>query len=160
MCSKKSLLLTCQFLALLVNTLATKGKYPVLNRDNLTPPNQMQLSGKKKTLFLNFLLDFLNLDYIVNIMQNRMTLTTFPFPKLRTLKTWLDKCLKIPFSEDPSTRNMVNVAKHCWNLHHISFIIFIDHWQGNWFGKSLSYWHAIFLGLFVNIGYQWKGSCS
>ena len=44
---KKSLLLTCQILGLLVNTLAADEKYPVLNRDNLTILIQMQLSHKK-----------------------------------------------------------------------------------------------------------------
>ena len=48
-CSKKSLLLTCQILGLLVNTLATDEKYPVLNRDNLTIPIEMQLSEKEKS---------------------------------------------------------------------------------------------------------------
>ena len=42
-----------------------------------------------------------------------MTLTAFVFPKLRTLKTWLDNCLKSPVLEDPSRRNMVNMPKHC-----------------------------------------------
>ena len=46
---KKSPLLTCQILGLLVNTLAVDEKYPVLNRDNLTIPIQMQLSQKQKT---------------------------------------------------------------------------------------------------------------
>ena len=46
---KKALLLTCQILGLLVNTLAADEKYPVLNRDNLTIPIQMQLSQKQKT---------------------------------------------------------------------------------------------------------------
>ena len=49
LCSKKSLLLTCQILGLLVNTLATDEKYPVLNRENLTIPIQMQLSQKQIT---------------------------------------------------------------------------------------------------------------
>ena len=49
LCSKKSLLLTCQILGLLVNTLAADEKYLVLNRDNLTIPVQMKLSQKKKT---------------------------------------------------------------------------------------------------------------
>ena len=57
-CSKKSLLLKCQILRLLVNTLATDEKYPVLNRDNLTIPIQMQLSRKQKT-FSQFLAEFL-----------------------------------------------------------------------------------------------------
>ena len=38
---KKSLLLTCQNLGLLVNSLATDEKYRVLNRDNLTISVQM-----------------------------------------------------------------------------------------------------------------------
>ena len=50
---KTSLLLTCQIFRLLVTTLAANEKYPVLNRDNLTIPFQMQLSQNKK-LFLNF----------------------------------------------------------------------------------------------------------
>ena len=28
-------------------------------------------------------------------------------------KTWLDKCLKSPVSEDPLTSKMVNGPKHC-----------------------------------------------
>ena len=49
MCQKKSLLLTCQIFDLLVNTLTTDEKYPLLNRKNLTIPIQMQLSHKKRT---------------------------------------------------------------------------------------------------------------
>ena len=66
LCSKKSLLLTCQILGLLVNTLAADEKYPVLNRDNLTIPIQMQLSQKQKTfsqLFAAFLKFRLNFKY-------------------------------------------------------------------------------------------------
>ena len=58
LCSKKSLLLTCQILGLLVNTLAADQKYPVVNRDNLTIPIQMQLSQQQKTfskIFSGFL---------------------------------------------------------------------------------------------------------
>ena len=53
----------------------------------------MILSRKKK-IFLNFLLNFWNLNSILNILEKKMTLTAFVFPKLRTLKTYLDKCLK------------------------------------------------------------------
>ena len=89
---KKSLLLTCKILGLLVNTLAADEKYPVLNRDNLTIPIQMQLSEKQKTfsiIFTAFLKCRLNFQY------------------------FFDKFLKSPILEDPSTRNMVNVPKHC-----------------------------------------------
>ena len=68
LCSKESLLLTCPILGLLVNTLATDEKYPVLNRDNLTIPIQMQLSQKQKSFseffatFLKSRLDFEHLE--------------------------------------------------------------------------------------------------
>ena len=61
---KKSLLLTCQILGLLVNTLAADEKYPVLNRDNLKIPIQIQSSQKQNTFsdffaaFLKFSLNF------------------------------------------------------------------------------------------------------
>ena len=83
---KKSLLLTWKILGLLVNTLASDEKYPALNRDNLTIPMQMQLSQKQK-IFLHFLLNFWNLNSILNILKKKMTLTAFAFPKTRTLKT-------------------------------------------------------------------------
>ena len=44
--------------------------------------------------------------------------------ELRTRKTWLNKCLKTPVSEDPSTTNMLSWIKHCWNLSHTIFSIF------------------------------------
>ena len=66
---KTSLLLTCYFLGMLVNTLAADKKYRVLNRDNLTIPIQMQLSEKQKTFskFFAALLEFtLNFKYFKN----------------------------------------------------------------------------------------------
>ena len=58
---KMSLLLRWKTLGLLVNTLAADEKYPVLNRNNLKIPIQMQLSEKQK-VFLNLWLNFWNLD--------------------------------------------------------------------------------------------------
>ena len=49
---KKSLLLICQILGLLFYTLAADEKYPLVKRDNLTVPIQMQLSQKQKTFSL------------------------------------------------------------------------------------------------------------
>ena len=37
-----------------------------------------------------------------------MDFSTYAFQK-----TWSDKCLKGPISEEPSTSNIVNAAKHC-----------------------------------------------
>ena len=138
---KKFFLLTCQILGLLANTLATDEKYPVLNRDNLTIPIEMQLSQKQK-VFLNFLLLFWSLPETLNVFAKKMTLIAFVFLNLRTPKTRLHKCLKSPASEDPLENNMVNVPKHCSNLHHSTFIRFFNHYQVNWVGKSLCFWHA------------------
>ena len=66
---KKSLLLTCQILRLLVNTLAADGNYLVLNRDNLTIPVQMQFSPKQKAFsqcfaaFLKITLNFKHFEW-------------------------------------------------------------------------------------------------
>ena len=51
---KKCLILTCEILGLLVNTLATDEKNPVLNRHNFTILTQMQFSRKEKHFFQFF----------------------------------------------------------------------------------------------------------
>ena len=112
LCSKKSLLLTSEILGLLVNTLATDKKYPVLNRDNLMIPTQMQLSYKQKNVFQFFAL-FLKSSLKLQHLEQKYAPTAFVVPKLLTPKTLLDKCLKSLALDEPSTRNIVNVPKHC-----------------------------------------------
>ena len=46
---KKSLLLACEILGLLVNTMEAHVRYPVLNKENLTISIQMQLLQKQTT---------------------------------------------------------------------------------------------------------------
>ena len=135
-----SLFLTCLILGLLVNTLAANEKYPVLKRDNLTIPIRMQLSQKQKT-FSQFFAPFLKCTINFKFLKKKMTLIDFVFPKLRTRKKWSYKCLKSPIYEDPSTSNIVNVPNHCWDLHHSTFITWIDHCQVKWIKKSLCFWH-------------------
>ena len=53
-------------------------------------------------------------------------------------KTWLDNCLERPIWDDLSTENMVNGAKHCWNVNEMLITMFIDHCESNWVRKSLS----------------------
>ena len=63
---KKSLLLTCQILGLLVSTLAADETYPVLNRNNFAIPIHKQLWQKQKTFsqFVSwFLKSGLNFNY-------------------------------------------------------------------------------------------------
>ena len=135
---KKSLFFTCQILRLLANTLAADEKYPVLDRDNLTIPIQMQLSQKQKT-FSQFLCAFLKSLLNFKYFEKKMTARDFVFPKLLTPKTWSDKCLKSLVLADASTSNMLNVPMHCWNLPYSILIICTDHCQGNWIGKSLCF---------------------
>ena len=52
-------------------------------------------------------------------------------------KRWLDKCLKIPVSDDLSTSNMVNTTKHCCNFDDGTFTIFIDQCEHNSVVKGL-----------------------
>ena len=53
-------------------------------------------------------------------------------------KTWLEKCLKSPVSEDTSTSDRVSGTKHCWNLNDSTFTIFIDPREDNSVGKIVS----------------------
>ena len=54
-------------------------------------------------------------------------------------ETWLDKYLKSPVSEHPSTVNMLKTPKHFWYLHESSSNIFYRHSGGRVVGKSPSY---------------------
>ena len=83
---KKSLLLTCKILGLLVNTLAADEKYPVLNRDNLTILIQMQLSQKQK-IFLNFFAALLKSSLNFKYFEKEDDVDRFLFLKLRPRKT-------------------------------------------------------------------------
>ena len=82
---KKSLLLTCQILGLLVNTLAADEKYPLLKRDNLTIPIQMQLSQKEETFSL-FSLAFLKSRRNFEHFDKKSVFIDFVILKLGTLK--------------------------------------------------------------------------
>ena len=93
---------------------------------------------------------FWNLDEILDILKKNLTLTDFVFPIIRTLKTWWDKYQKNLVLEDPLTSNILNVPKHCRNLHRSTFIIFNDHCQENWVGKKFLLLTCKILGFHVN----------
>ena len=97
---KNVLLLTCKILGLFANRLAANDKYSVLNRVNLTIPVEMQLSQKQKNFSQVFSL-FLNSSLNFEHFEKKDCPQDFVSSKLRTPKTWLDKCLRSPFSEDP-----------------------------------------------------------
>ena len=57
-----------QILGLFVNTLTVHDKHYLLNRDNLTQPNQIQLSQKEKAFsqfFFEFLKSMLNYKHLL-----------------------------------------------------------------------------------------------
>ena len=53
------------------------------------------------------------------------------FPNYGLPKTLLDKYQKSIASEYPRASNMVKGPKHCCNLNGGTFMIFIDHCEGN-----------------------------
>ena len=64
---KKSLLVIQKILGRFVNTLAVKDKHYLLNRDNLTETNQIQVSQKQKIFskfFFAFLKSILNFKHL------------------------------------------------------------------------------------------------
>ena len=65
------------------------------------------------------------------------------FCTYRLRKTWLDKCQKIPVSEEHSSGNMVNGRKHSSKLNDSTFTIFIDPCADNSGWKSLSELYAV-----------------
>ena len=138
---KKSPLVIYKILGLFVKTLNTGHKYSLLNRENLKKPIQMKLS-QKQNLFSQFVSAFLKSRLNFKHFQKKMTVITDVFRKLRTAKTWLNKCLKSPVSEDPSTSNMVTGVKQCWNLNDTNFTTFSDHSEGYWVTKNLSWWYT------------------
>ena len=72
---------------LFLNTLAGNEKYPLLKRDNLTVPIQMQLSQKRNS-FSEFFAEFLKSTInSKSLEKKRMTLIDFAIRKLRTTKT-------------------------------------------------------------------------
>ena len=63
---QKSLLMIWKVLKLFVNALTARDKYSLRDRDNLTQPIQMKLSGKEKTLsefFFKFFKSTLNFKH-------------------------------------------------------------------------------------------------
>ena len=57
-------------------------------------------------------------------------------------KTRFDKCVKSPFSEDPSTSNIVNGKKDFSKLNYSTFKLFIAAFERSSSWKSLSEWYA------------------
>ena len=147
---KKSLLLTCQILAVLVNTLAADGKYPLLDRENLMMPIQMQLSRNQKT-FSQFFAAFLKPRLTFEHFQNKDDIHDFCISEITDSKEvvrWMWKKSRFwgPLDRYHCKRAQALLISESQNLYHI-------HWslvrKLSW-KKSLLFTCQI-LGLLVNI---------
>ena len=83
---KKYLLVICKISRLFINTLSADGKYSLFNRDTLTQPIHMQLSGKEKT-FSHLFSEFLKSNWkFEHFQKKKISLIGYVFPKLWTPK--------------------------------------------------------------------------
>ena len=132
--SKRFLLEIGKISGLFFNTLTADQKYCLPNRQ-FDIANWDAIISKRENFFSSFFFwYFSNVDKIFKIFKKKMALIAAVFSKLRTRKTFLDKCLKSRISEDLSKSNIVNGSRQCSNLNHSTFDIFIDHFEGNWIG--------------------------
>ena len=115
---KMSLLVICEILGLLVDTL-------------------MSILFVIRRIYCN--------QFKRNYLRNKIFFLTFcsiseiciTFWNYRLQKTWLDESLKISISELLSTVNIPKGPKHCWNLHDSTFIIFVHNFARNYIVKLL-----------------------
>ena len=107
MSRKKPLVVIYKVSRLFFNTLTADYQYSLLSEDNSMQTIQMHLSKKQKT-FLQFFFAFFKSTLKFEHFAKKMTLIAYEFRNYRPRKTWLDKCLKNPVKDDPSTGNMVN----------------------------------------------------
>ena len=135
---ERSLLLIWKILRVVVNTFTANGKYSLLNGDNLMQPIHMQLYRKPKNFSEVFFSIFKIYIKFAKFSKKRWPSSLMYFRNYELRKAWLDNCLKSPLSQDPSTGNMVNRTKHCWNLSDKNFTIFFDNCESNWVWKSFS----------------------
>ena len=115
MTSKISPLWKFESLGVLVNTLTAYDKCLVQDCENYQSPIQMKLFLKHKPFSLYFF-HLWNLHQILNIFENKMIVMAKVFPKLQTVKTWVNLSIKSAVSEHPLTVNMLKSPKHLGNL--------------------------------------------
>ena len=127
---QKSLLDTWKVFSRFPNTLTTGGNYSLVSRDNWMQTIQMHFSQKEK-IFSEFFIAFFEFALNFEYFRKKMPSELMYFPNYRPLRTWLDKCVKGPVWEEPSTCAMVNGPKHWLNLNESAFISLSDHCERN-----------------------------
>ena len=130
MICKISPLLKFQILGVFFNTLTSGDKYLVWDYEKLQFSIQMQLSQKQNS-FSQFFVPFTESSWHYKYFRKKMILISNVFPKLKTVKLWLDHSPRIGVSECPLAVNMLKGLKHLWTLHESTFIIFFVILMGN-----------------------------
>ena len=92
---------------------------------------------KNQKLFLNFLFHFFNLHQVLKISKEKIIVLANVFPKLQTVKNFLEHSLKGAVSEHALRVNMWKRPIYLRNLHESPFIIFSHHSHWSWVGKCL-----------------------
>ena len=82
---------------------------------------------KNQKLFLNFLFHFFNLHQVLKISKEKIIVLANVFPKLQTVKNFLEHSLKGAVSEHALRVNMWKRPIYLRNLHESPFIIFSHH---------------------------------
>ena len=96
------------------NIFTADDKYSLLNRDNLPQPIQIKLSNKQKSFYQFFTTFLCKCTSILNILNKKMSLIAYVFPKLQIAK---------------ETVNILYCLKHCWDLHDNTLIRFFHHFE-------------------------------
>ena len=101
---------------------------------------------KNEKLSLHFLFHFWILHQILNTLTQKIIVIANVFPKLLTVKCFLENSLKSTFSEQALAVNMWKHRKCLLNVHVSAFIMFFNHSQWSWLRKCLPQSHVKFKG--------------
>ena len=67
-----------------------------------------------------------------------MSLITDGFPNLRDPKIMVKEISEKFTFRGPFNKQHAKGTKHCWNLNHTTFSIFLAHCEANWYAENLS----------------------
>ena len=129
LCLRKSLLLICKMLWLLINSFTVYEKYSPLHRDNFRKPIQMQFSQKtKKNFYFSAVLKCrLNFENFQKKVHHSWLMYSGNYG---LAKRQLGNNLKSAISQNLSTSSMIKALRHIPKHHGGNFIILIDHLWG------------------------------
>ena len=105
---------------------------------------------KSEKPFLNFLIHFLNLYKVLNILKEKMIVIANVFPKLQTVKNFVRTFSKKHGFRQHFDSEHVKASKYLQNLHESTFIIFFSSFSGKLIWKTSPLKLGESLGEFVN----------